>query len=81
MSPFQEMWAYAHIKRRQRIEEEKRLDLVRLICTFINPQAADKVFGGEREPVENSGFIEDMKSLSPGFDAEKFEEILDSLGK
>jgi hypothetical protein len=46
-----------------------------MICTFINPDMAKKVFN-ETEVHESEGFEDDLKNIAPGLDVEKFRAVL-----
>ena len=52
-------------------------DLVKLVCSFINPTAAEAYFSVKPESVENTGFAEDLKKLDPNFDESKYSEVLE----
>lgn len=61
-------------------EEERLWNALRLLCTFINPQAAEKVFK-EPEVSVNVGFEDNLKALDPNFDISKYKDVLDALDK
>lgn len=53
---------------------------MQLLCTFINPEAAKKVFG-EKEISESENFYEDLKALDPNIDVDQWKEVVESVGK
>lgn len=53
-------------------------DLAKLICSFINPHAAEKHFSPEVETVENTGFYDDLKKIDPKFDKSQYEDIVEA---
>jgi hypothetical protein len=56
------------------------MDFVKLICAFIDPGSAKKMFDeNERNYVENSGFEDDIIAISPNADLQKINEILSSM--
>ena len=52
-------------------------NLAELICSFINPTAAENFFAVKPESVENVGFLDDMKKIDPRFDESKYADILE----
>ena len=52
---------------------------LKILCSFINPEAAKEVFGGDKEKVESENFFDDMKAMDPNFDESQYREILDAL--
>ena len=50
---------------------------VRLICSFINPEAAKQMFS-EAEHVDNDGFMDDVMRIDPNLDMSEYMEILES---
>lgn len=54
--------------------------MVQLLCTFINPEAAKKVFG-EREISESEGFYDDLKAMDPNIDLDQWKEVVENVGK
>ena len=77
LSPAQEFWIYAHIKRGQVAETKKMYDLAKLICSFINPEAAKSLFQTPVDTVENVGFLDDIRKIDPNFDESKYSEMMD----
>ena len=68
---------YTHIKRREKIERNRIENVVKTVCSFINPAAAKTVFDKSKaETSVNTGFLEDLKKLNPGFDPSKYEDVL-----
>ena len=57
------------------------MDLVKLICTFLDPSAAKKIFNeNETSVVENTGFDDDLASLNASEeDLKKINEFLESM--
>lgn len=78
MSPFQELWTYAHIQRGKQIQNKEIFDYVKLVCTFINPTAAAKVFT-EGEKSESDGFFDDLKALNPKFNPDDYKKDFEAL--
>lgn len=76
LSPSQELWIYAHLKKHDRTEEDKVFDRIKMICTFINPDMAKNLFT-EPDVVENTGFLQDVMKMDPKFDIDKYKEFLD----
>lgn len=68
---------YTHLKRHERREYKKMYDLVKLVCSFINPAAAEQHFLAKAETVENTGFLDDIRRMDPSFDASKYEDVLE----
>lgn len=50
----------------------------RLLCSFINPEAAKRVFT-EGEVSDSEGFLEDLKKLDPKINLEDNEELASAL--
>jgi len=80
MSPFQELWTYAHVKRAQKQRRDEAMSIVKLVCSFINPTAAKKVFT-EPDVSVSTGFFDDMRAIDPNFDPSNYEADLQALGK
>lgn len=51
-------------------------DMVKLICSFINPAGA-KEFFMPPETVENTGFAFDLAAMDPNFDISKYSEYME----
>lgn len=66
---------YAHVKRRERIEYEKMDGLVRLLCSFISPEMAKKLFE-DTKTIDSDNFFDDLASMDPHFDPSKYEDAL-----
>jgi hypothetical protein len=77
MSSAQSFWAYAHLKKYERRRHKEMYDFVKLVCSFINPTAAESYFSVKPESVENTGFAADLKKLDPNFDESKYSEVLE----
>lgn len=76
LSPFQELWLYSHVKRRQLLDQDKEEGYAKLLCTFINPKAAEKAFK-EKEVSESAGFVDDLKELFPNFNPDDYKDVLE----
>ena len=78
MSVFQEMWTYAHVKRGESKRREQDMDLVKLLCSFIDPKRAKDMFS-QAEVSESEGFMDDIKKMDPNFVEEDYEAVLKDL--
>jgi hypothetical protein len=78
LSPSQELWMYARLKKHEMRTEKKMNDMMKLICSFINPSAASSMFRPDEESIENTGFYDDIKRMDPNFDKSKYEDVLES---
>ena len=76
LSPAQELWMYAHLKKKERKVKEEQFDLFKLLCMFVNYPMAKEYFT-EPESTTNVGFLDDLKAIDPNFDASKYEEYLE----
>lgn len=66
---------YKHIKESERRGDEKLLEAVKLICSYIDPKRAYEQFG-TKEVTDNVGFFDDLKALDPNFDPKNFDDVL-----
>lgn len=77
LSPFQEMWLMAQIQKRRQSEEARMFDNIKLVCSFIDPDRAKKVFTeGDRVEVSDDDFFAEMKAMDQNFDSAEYKEIL-----
>jgi hypothetical protein len=65
------MWLYSHIKRHDAIKREESEEKLRVICTFINPSAAEGAFRKIKEVVSDT-FEEELAEM----DAE-YKKLID----
>jgi len=65
------LWLYMNIKKHRAEENKKFENAVKMLCTFINPEAAKKVFS-DSITMDSDGFEKDMKSIDPNFDYAAF---------
>ena len=77
LSPFQEMWTYAHLKKHERRQYEKMYDLAKMVCSFINPTAAEAHFSVKPETIENTGFLDDIRKMDPKFKPDQYADLLE----
>ena len=69
---------YSHVKRHKAMQQKETMDLVKMICSFINPAACKKLFmDTEVEEVENVGFWDDLKKIDPKMDPAKYKEYVE----
>ena len=68
---------YTHLKKHEGRQQKQMYDLAKLICSFVNPGAAEDFFSVKPESIENVGFVDDMKKLDPNFDISKYEDMLE----
>jgi hypothetical protein len=68
---------YARLRKKEREQYNQMYDLAKLICSFVNPEAAKTYFSTKPETIENAGFYDDLKKLDPNFDASKYTEMLE----
>lgn len=67
---------YAHLKKKERKQKDEIYDIVKLICTFINHEAAQTYFT-DPDTVENVGFADDLLAIDPNIDMSKYAEYLE----
>lgn len=53
-------------------------DMVKMLCSFINPHAAEVYFSPKIEVVENTGFYDDLKAIDPKFNRKEYEDIVEA---
>jgi hypothetical protein len=80
LSPAQELWMYAHLKRKDKKRKDEVYDLAKMICTFINQPMAQEYFTPP-ETTENLGFEADIRAMDPTFDMTKYAEFLEENKK
>ena len=68
---------YTRLKSHESKQYARMYDLVKLICSFINPEAAGEFFSTKPESVENAGFYDDLRNLDPKFDKSKYTDMLE----
>lgn len=66
---------FVRVKREESLKEKAVTDQTKLICSFINPDAANKVFK-EEEVVESDDFENAILSRDPNFDMSTFKKMM-----
>ena len=77
LSRFQLLWLYVRAKRDESLKERALTNQTKLICSFINPEAAEKVFK-EVDVVESddAAFEEMIMERDPNFDMATFKRMM-----
>ena len=77
LSKFQILWLYIRAKRDEALAEAAVTNQTRLICSFINPEAAEKVFK-DIEVIESDSdeFEKAIMERDPGFDMATFKRMM-----
>jgi hypothetical protein len=61
----------------KREERDYMYDMVKLICSVINPSAAKEIFSPENQViVTNSNFEQDLRNIDPNFNMDTVKEFL-----
>lgn len=77
LSKFQILWLYIRAKRDEALAEKSITNQTRLICSFINPEAAEKVFNNTETIVsESDEFEKAIMERDPNFDMATFKRMM-----
>jgi hypothetical protein len=75
LSKFQVLWLYVRAKRDELLREKMDTDQAKLICSFINPEAAEKVFKEQIVSVSDE-FEQAILERDPNFDMSTFKKMM-----
>ena len=67
---------YAQVRKDEKKQYDMSYNLVKLVCSFINPERAQRMFT-EGEHINNEGFAEDLKSFDPNFKEDTYSDVLE----
>ena len=77
LSRFQLLWLYIRVKRDESLQEKSVTNQTKLICSFINPEAAEKLFK-DTEVIESDSdeFERAIMERDPNFDMSTFKKMM-----
>lgn len=70
------LWLYMNVKKDEHVIRKTIEHYSRLLCTFINPEIAKKIFNDEEEKTVNTNFEDQIKEMDPKFDSNKLDSLL-----